>query len=277
VTATASLPPLLAGEPDPGWRPDYDRLRRRLAEQLATEGHPDPHAAAAQLVESALRRPGLLVTSPVMVTEEPYPTPMDHLRAPELPVATVANISFVTARLAVGGDLSDDDDLAEAQVAELVKLGITHIVDTRIEWNDEDLVADLAPGISYLHRGIDDDGQPIPDRWFEETFSWIAEAMADPETVVLTHCHMGINRGPSLGFATLLGLGWDPVDALDAIRRARPITAIAYASDALHWHHHRTGCDVATRQAEIHALAGWRKANGFDVGRIIRQLRGSGP
>ena len=54
---------------------------------------------------------------------------------------------------------------------------------------------------------------------------------------MLAHCHMGINRGPSMGFAILLALGWDAEEALDAIHAARPIAFIAYAEDALRWHH----------------------------------------
>jgi hypothetical protein len=79
VTAAPQLPPLFADQPDPDWRPDYDRFRRRLAQQLDAEGHPDPHAAAAELVERALCRRdhpsgGGLRTSPVMATDEPHPT-----------------------------------------------------------------------------------------------------------------------------------------------------------------------------------------------------------
>ena len=44
---------------------------------------------------------------------------------------------------------------------------------------------------------------------------------------------MGINRGPSLGFAILLHWGWDPNEAITAIRDARPIANVWYAVDAL--------------------------------------------
>ena len=190
-----------------------------------------------------------------------------------LPTPTVANISFVTPRLAVGGDLSYDEGLAEGQVAELVELGVTHIVDARIEWNDQNLVARLAPAIAYLHHGMDDAGQRVPDSWFEEGLSWIGDALTDPDAIILTHCHMGINRGPSLGFATLLALGWGPTDALSAIVRVRPIAGVGYAEDALRWHHHRTDTPPATRRADQRAVARWRKANDIDVESIIRGLR----
>src|ERR1700710_81348 len=133
-----------------------------------------------------------------------------------LPAPEMANLSFVTPQLAIGGDISQKDELAAGQLAELGWLGITHVVDCRFEWNDVELFAEYLPEVSYLHHGMDDAGQRVPMRWFEAAMTWIEAA--GPDAVVLTHCHMGINRGPSLGFAVLLHQGWDPIDAITAIR-----------------------------------------------------------
>jgi hypothetical protein len=84
---------------------------------------------------------------------------------------------------------------------------------------------------------------------------------------------MGINRGPSAGYAVLLGLGWDPVEAIEAIRRARPIANVWYAEDALGWHHRRTCASTGRRREERAALAAWRSVNPLDVVRIIREVR----
>ena len=102
------------------------------------------------------------------------------------------------------------------QLEELVRLGITHIVDVRLEWTDEEFVAALAPDVGYLHLGVDDAGQRIPGAWFDAVTEWSLAALTEPGAKVLLHCHMGINRGPSAGYAVLLALGFDPVDALDA-------------------------------------------------------------
>jgi hypothetical protein len=189
-----------------------------------------------------------------------------------------ANLHFVTPQLAVGGDLSSfDDALAGQQFEEIVQLGITHIVDVRLEWSDLDTFADRAPDIGYLHHGMDDAGQAVPAEWFEEAVSWIETAYADnPDAVVLTHCHMGINRGPSLGFAVLLAQGWDPVEAIAAIRAARPQANVWYAADALDWYHARTGTDAETAAAQHAALAAWRDENALDVVRVIREQRAMG-
>jgi protein-tyrosine phosphatase len=141
-----------------------------------------------------------------------------------------------------------------------------------VEWTDQDWVAELLPGLEYFHHGIDDAGQEVPAAWFDEGVGYALEAL-EGGGVVLTHCHMGINRGPSLGFAVLLALGWDTVDALDAIRRARPIAFIAYAEDALRWHHRR---DPAALDHDLRRLQAWRDDHDLDVGSVIRLKRQQG-
>jgi dual specificity phosphatase 3 len=187
---------------------------------------------------------------------------------------TTANAHFVTPRLAVAGDLDNyDPGLAGRQAHDLQAHGISHVLDVRQEWNDEELMRSLAPTITYRHLGVDDAGQRIPAAWFEEVASWALAALADPDAKVLTHCHMGINRGPSAGFAILLALGWEPVAALDAIRSARPIAYIDYAEDALRWHHARTNVPADLQAADRAAVRRWRQENQMDVGAVIRGIR----
>ena len=191
----------------------------------------------------------------------------------DLPLAKLANLHFVTPQLAIGGDLSSHDPgLSRLQLIEICELGITHVVDTRLEWSDEQALAESAPQVRYLHHGMDDAGQQVPHAWFEEAVAWVEAAYEqDPEAVVLTHCHMGINRGPSLGFAVLLAQGWDPVEAISAIRAARPQANVWYAADALDWYQARTGVDAETAQQQRDALAAWRDANQLDVIRLVRE------
>lgn len=183
----------------------------------------------------------------------------------------VANADFVTDSLAVGGDLASDADLAVAQALELIHAGVTHVLDVRQECDDAD-VWDHLPQVSYRWDGIDDAGQRVPAAWFEDITAWAVDAIT-AGGVVVTHCHMGINRGPSAGYAVLLRLGWDPVDALTAIRAARPIAGIAYAEDALAWHLARTHTPTAERRRIRARVAAWRDANPLDVVRIIRTQR----
>jgi protein-tyrosine phosphatase len=90
----------------------------------------------------------------------------------------------------------------------------------------------------------------MPDEWFDAGVAFALDALKDPDAQVLAHCHMGINRGPSMAYAILLATGMEPVAALTAIRQARPIAAIAYDGDALDWWHRADGtpAPVAKRQ-----------------------------
>ncbi|NCD15979.1 MAG: hypothetical protein EOL91_01450 [Actinobacteria bacterium] len=187
------------------------------------------------------------------------------------PPFQLANAHFVTESLAVGGDLADNTRLAVLQARELLGAGITHVLDVRQECDDTDLWSHFPP-VSYRWAGIDDAGQRVPAAWFEDITMWAVDAIT-AGGVVLTHCHMGINRGPSAGYAVLLRLGWDPVAALTAIRTARPIAAVAYAEDALLWHFARTGATATERADTLARVAAWRADHPLDVVRIIRTLR----
>jgi dual specificity phosphatase 3 len=186
----------------------------------------------------------------------------------------IADASFVTGQLLTGGDLDiDDNRRAEAQLAELVARGLTHIVDVRIEWSDQYFVSQAAPSVRYLHLGIDDAGQQVPDEFFDRGVGFVRDALTDPKSLVLAHCHMGINRGPSLAYAVLLDAGVDPVAALDQILAVRPVAYIAYAEDALRWHHRRTGASPATKTEEVAAIDAWRLNRRLDLAEVIRRIR----
>ena len=164
----------------------------------------------------------------------------------------MANVSRITDRLLTGGDLPLDigPNGMLLDLRDLEAEGVTHIIDNRSEWSDEPFVARYAPGIRYLHNGQDDSGQRMQDRWFARGVGFALEALQTPGTTVLAHCHMGVNRGPSMAFAVLLAQELEPAAALDAIVSARPIVGLAYAADALDWWHRRsrTPAPVAARQ-----------------------------
>ena len=192
-----------------------------------------------------------------------------------VPRLEAANAQFVTDRLAVGGDLPVDNAVAASHVVDLLRAGVTHVLDVRLEIDDTELWS-CVPQVSYRWDGIDDRGQRVPAAWFDGVVDWCLAAFEDPTAKVLTHCHMGINRGPSAGYAVLLALGWDPVEAIDAIRRARPIANVWYAEDALRWHHDRSGATGDRRRADRRRLAQWREEHPLDLVRLIAQRRLAG-
>ena len=74
-------------------------------------------------------------------------------------------------------------------------------------------------------------------------------------------------------YAIPLALGEEPVQALQLIRAARPIAAIAYSHDALAWWHLATGTPPAESERQMLAIQRWHRDNWIDVRRIIRQVR----
>ena len=165
-------------------------------------------------------------------------------------------LSPLTDQLIISGDLNEDPTLAKVQLTEWQQAGITHILDTREEWTDEAFVAEHTPDITYGWFGTHDNGTPQPDQWFTDGLAFALEALATPNAVLLVHCHMGINRGPSMAYRILLELGWNPDDAFDAIRAARPIANMRYQKDATN-HHNRSN----DRQRSAHSRHEEPRAN----------------
>ncbi|MCD9624209.1 protein-tyrosine phosphatase family protein [Rhabdothermincola salaria] len=173
--------------------------------------------------------------------------------------------------LVVCGDLHHDLERAVAQLADWDGLGVTRIVDVREEWSDEELVASVAPHIAYHHLGTHDAGDRQPDKWWDAGLAVLAERRHGDR--LLVHCHMGVNRGPSMAFRLLLADGWRVTEALDAIRAVRPIAAILYADSALVHHVESTGMDSDRAGAAFEELGDWFRDKPIDVAGVISRIR----
>lgn len=149
----------------------------------------------------------------------------------------LANISKLHDRIWTGGDLDPRDRIARAQLSDIIDSGITHIVDLRLEWSDQLRVAgfnlDSTPEYHWL--GVDDDGSDLGPRFWEAGLNYVYEVLdEDPEHVVLIHCHMGVNRAPSLAaLAVQYVNGGIGVDVWNAIREVRPIAWAIYYPEGL--------------------------------------------
>ena len=151
-----------------------------------------------------------------------------------------ANIDWVTKSLATGGDLSYDPDTAMAQIDDILRQGVTRIVDMRVEQSDRD-IWDNFPQVTYVHAPTNDaTGHHIPKEVFDVVVA-TARNLTAATGKLLVHCHMGINRGPSGAMAVLLDRGMDAVEAFEAVRAARPEAAVYYAMDALEADQRRRG------------------------------------
>ena len=161
---------------------------------------------------------------------EAWPALRDIIAAQD----TDPNITQITDRVWTGGDRGRTPPMA--WLLQLEWAGITHLIDCRPQGGpDQAHALEAVPDIDYLLNGQDDNGQTMPDEWFDTGVDYALAALEDPDAVVLAHCHEGINRGPSMAFAILLATGMEPDAALTAITDARPIAECAYAKDAFTW------------------------------------------
>ncbi len=178
----------------------------------------------------------------------------------------------ITPWLALSGDLDTTvASNAERQLTEWIDNGITHIVDLRGEWNDDQFVAEYSPLVAYHWLGTHDSGGHQTDEWYEDGLE-VYRSVRAADGCAMVHCHMGINRGPSMGFRWLLEAGIDPVEALDLIRGARPIAGIIYADSALDHFHRTTGVDGAVAAVQREEVREWFRNDTVDVSWVISRV-----
>lgn len=175
-------------------------------------------------------------------------------------------------RIIVTGDLPNHAPLRTEHLRQWAAAGVTDIIDCRIERTDEAEVRADQPHIRYHWVGVDDHGGEQPDEWFAAGVGAALSALSEPDALVLVHCHMGVNRGPSMAFAILLALGWSPADALDAIRTCRPIAGIIYADQALDWWHRANGVAADSAITEWQELEHWMDEHPVDVAWIVHRI-----
>ncbi|CAB4789839.1 MAG: hypothetical protein F2873_06815 [Actinobacteria bacterium] len=189
------------------------------------------------------------------------------------PAGMWRSICWVTDRVALSGDLNTEwPSRGNAQLQAWVDAGITDIIDVRGECSDERFVALNAPHVRYHWFGTHDEGYEQPDAWFEQGVQAADELLADPTRKVMVHCHMGVNRGPTMGFAILVSQWHDPIEVLEAIRAARPIAGILYAEHAIDWWHRTQGTPETVAHRERRRVRDWMSANAVDVSWVISRI-----
>lgn len=205
------------------------------------------------------------------MTTQPEPT------EPIQPHDIWRTLCFVEPWLAVSGDLATEVGL-EAALAQLrgwQEAGITHIVDVRGEWQDIEFVAAHAPEIDYCWLGTHDDGGAQSDTWWDAGLAAVERGRVAGGRVVV-HCHMGVNRAPSLAYRILLADGVEPIEAFDRVQAARPIAAVLYAPSALDHHHRTVGSAEDERVESILRLREHMFATDVDTMWVINRIRAAG-
>jgi protein-tyrosine phosphatase len=130
------------------------------------------------------------------------------------------DMTLVTGRIAVGGGIWTADKMAE-----VARLGVTHIIDMQIEFDDTQLAR--PHGIEVLWNPIDDDFQPKPPEVFQRGVDFATAALEQDGTKLFIHCAAGVHRAPMMTLAVLCSMGWEPDEAQDLIEKERPVVDFA--------------------------------------------------
>jgi len=130
------------------------------------------------------------------------------------------DMTWVTDRIAVGGGIWNDDKMIE-----VVRAGVTHIIDMQIEFDDTRLAEPY--GVQVLWNPTDDDFRPKPPALFQRGVDFALAALDDAESRVFIHCAAGVHRAPMMALAVLRALGFDLQSAMDMIESRRAVVDFA--------------------------------------------------
>jgi len=130
------------------------------------------------------------------------------------------DMTWVMPRVAVGGGI-----WTEEKMIEVVRAGVTHIIDMQIEFDDTRLAEPYR--VKVLWNPTDDDFRPKPPELFQRGVEFALRALDDAEARVLIHCAAGVHRAPMMALALLRALGFSLPNAMDMIQSRRPFVDFA--------------------------------------------------
>ena len=130
------------------------------------------------------------------------------------------DITWVTERIGLGGGI-----WTAANMAEVARAGITHIIDMQVEFDDTPLAE--IHGIQVLWNPTDDDFQPKSPDLFQRGVDFAQEALGDENARVFIHCAAGVHRAAMMTLALLCSQGWPLEDAMQTISSRRPVVDFA--------------------------------------------------
>jgi protein-tyrosine phosphatase len=125
------------------------------------------------------------------------------------------DMTWLTDRIAVGGGIWREENMIEVS-----RLGITHIINMQMEFDDTALAEPY--GVEVLWNATDDDFEPKHAALFERGVSFATKALTQNGSKVYIHCAAGVHRAPMMALALLCTLGWKLQDAIEMIESKRP-------------------------------------------------------
>jgi protein-tyrosine phosphatase len=129
-----------------------------------------------------------------------------------IPLPDSLNMSWITPHLAVGGRIHTAD------IERLAATGITRVVDTRSEHQDDERALG-AEGIGLLCLPTPDT-HPLTVAQLCEGAEWVNAQIADGQRVLI-HCEHGVGRSVLLTAAALVRSGMSAHEAITLIQRKR--------------------------------------------------------
>ena len=130
------------------------------------------------------------------------------------------DMTWVMPRLAVGGGI-----WTEEKMIEVVRSGVTHIIDMQLEFDDTPLAKPY--GVKVLWNATDDDFRPKPPELFQRGVEFALAALDDAEARVFIHCAAGVHRAPMMTLAVLRTMGFNLEDAMHMIQSRRNVVDFA--------------------------------------------------
>ena len=130
------------------------------------------------------------------------------------------DMTWVMPRIAVGGGIWTEDKMIE-----VVRVGVTHIIDMQIEFDDTHLAEPYS--VKVLWNPTDDDFRPKPPELFQRGVEFALSALDDADARVFIHCAAGVHRAPMMTLALLRTLGFSLQDAMDMIQSRRNVVDFA--------------------------------------------------
>jgi protein-tyrosine phosphatase len=130
------------------------------------------------------------------------------------------DITWVTERIAVGGGIWTAENMAAVS-----RIGITHIIDMQIEFDDTPLAE--PHGIVVCWNPVDDDFEPKPAAVFERGVKFALAALGEDGSKLYVHCAAGVHRAPMMTLALLGVMGWTVEAGRELIEGRRPVADFA--------------------------------------------------
>lgn len=134
--------------------------------------------------------------------------------------AATMDITWITARIALGGGIWNEENMAA-----VARAGVTHIIDMQIEFDDTPLAE--PHGIEVLWNPTDDDFQSKPPELLQRGVDFALDALHDEAARLFVHCAAGVHRAAMMTLAILCANGWDIDDAMRTIVARRPVVDFA--------------------------------------------------